>query len=487
MNTECPLIGRWRIVEVAGVRPGDLDVVSKAHLTLSPDHRWRFLFAFVEGGLESAEVSEREGAPRVDFSWRGRERDDPAWGDGWAELRGERLSGEIRVVDWAHAFVAEYDGDGTVDPDRGLYWSFSSEGHVFIAHPTLVPPGEAERSKNRLVHALAALVVKSLLSDPPTVDDARPLMLSPTKSLLRKHHVDVHGDNAFQRSARLLQALWREENDLPIGLHRDRPLGSRLAMPQAKDALSNYLTPTIRKVVRREVIEGGRGKLFSAPRIFDDLLSSQPLCFNLFGELAEDLELATHVFHRRLPDRVERVDGIEFEWSPGRRDERFTGDNSAFDVFVRYTRPDGRNGFVGIEVKYHEDLSDKPAAHRRRCDEVARGMEAFRGDALETLRTKPLQQLWRDHLLAGSMLQADSTWAEGLFVLLYPRENERCAAAASNYANCLRNRDTFAAWTLEDLSAELLLVKRAAWVRRFVDRYLDFGKVDALVGAERPD
>jgi hypothetical protein len=39
--------------------------------------------------------------------------------------------------------------------------------------------------------------------------------------------------------------------------------------------------------VRREVIHPGRdrSKLYGQPRIFNDLLSIQPLSFNLFAEL----------------------------------------------------------------------------------------------------------------------------------------------------------------------------------------------------------
>jgi len=65
-------------------------------------------------------------------------------------------------------------------------------------------------------------------------------------------------------------------------------------MPDAKNHLWNYLTDSIRDVVRAEVLGArrGDGKLFGEPRIFNDLLSSQPLCFNLFGELKRNLTLA---------------------------------------------------------------------------------------------------------------------------------------------------------------------------------------------------
>jgi hypothetical protein len=111
----------------------------------------------------------------------------------------------------------------------------------------------------------------------------------------------VASDSVFQRQLRARQSRRREAHELPIGEHNGRPLGSRLAMSFARDELANYLTPTIRRVVSDEVLGPDRdhSKLYSAPRIFDDLLSSQPLCFNLFGELKEDLTTAT-AFARRI-------------------------------------------------------------------------------------------------------------------------------------------------------------------------------------------
>ncbi|NOY94456.1 MAG: hypothetical protein GXP55_25040, partial [Deltaproteobacteria bacterium] len=170
-------------------------------------------------------------------------------------------------------------------------------------------------------------------------DDGVPssAMAPSEEAVLREHHVWVEGDNRFQRRARLLQALWREDQGLPIGEHRGLPQGSRLAMPRPEQRLEAYVTPNIRELVKREVVAGDKsaGKLYGRPRIFENLLSSQPLCFNLFGELAVDLDLASAVFRRLLPARVASVEAIEFEWSPGRGDPKYTDDNSAFDVFVR--------------------------------------------------------------------------------------------------------------------------------------------------------
>jgi hypothetical protein len=296
---------------------------------------------------------------------------------------------------------------------------------------------------------------------------------SPPEDLLRNHHAFVKSDNPFQRTVRLRQALWRERRGYPIGLHRGVPLGTRLQMPDAKTHLWNYLTDGIREVVRAEVMGAGRseGKLFKPPRIFDDLLSSQPLCFNLFGELKRGLALACRVLGRLAPSRVKTVHRIEFEHSPGRRDPRYTADRSAFDVYVEYESIGGKKGFLGIEVKYHEDMNDALASHRERYDQVAQGMGCFHANHLPDLRMKPINQLWRDHMLAGSMLLADGR-KEGTFVVLYPAANSHAAAAIQRYQACLADSSTFATWTLESFVAALEAEGAGGLPGELKDRYL---------------
>ena len=292
------------------------------------------------------------------------------------------------------------------------------------------------------------------------------------KPTLQAHAAFVQSDNRFQREARLLQSLWRERNELPIGQHRGQPLGSRLAMPFAQTTLAGYLTEGIRDVVRAEVLDrsASAGKLYARPRIFEDLLSSQPMCFNLFGELVLDLDLATSALQALEPD-IGQVETIRFEHSPGRGDAEYTGDRSAFDVFIEYTARDGARGFLGIEVKYHEALRDKAATHKTRYDEVADKMGCFDPTSRASLRTQPLQQIWRDHLLAGSLLQAGD-FHRGCFVFLYPSRNQRCAAAVASYANALTDPSTFRTWTLEAVLHALAASTSAGWVARFGERYL---------------
>lgn len=216
------------------------------------------------------------------------------------------------------------------------------------------------------------------------------------------------------------------------------------------------------------------------PRIFNNLLSSQPLCFNLFGELQQDLELATQVFNWLSEGRVHQVTDIEFEYAPARSDARYTADRSAFDVYVAFQTPEQGRGFIGIEVKYHENLKVKADMHRDRYDEIASLMACFQPQMVSRLKRPPLQQIWRDHLLAGALLHVDS-FDDGFFVFLYPQSNLHCSRGIQDYRACLRSEETFVSWSLKQVVSAIKRFTDREWIDRFHDRYLRFDKIDALL------
>jgi len=293
----------------------------------------------------------------------------------------------------------------------------------------------------------------------------------------------------YQWKLRLLQSHWRAEQELPVKYDGGKVRGAELCMPEAKQTLANYLTPTIRSVVKREV-EGpkSQGKLFDKEqKIYNHLLSSQPLCFNLFGELTEDFALASQVLGDMSNGRVAQVTAIEFEWSPKRGDPRYLGDGTAFDVYVTYQSAKGQREFLGIEVKYHENLRKKEKnnpylAHRTRYDKVAAEMGCFHEEHLDTLRQATrrqadgLQQVWRDHLLTGAHRKVDG-FDDAYFVLLYPAVNITCEEALPTYRQCLSDTRTFEAWTLEAFVSCLQQRTDDDWVRLFYDRYLDLSRL----------
>lgn len=71
--------------------------------------------------------------------------------------------------------------------------------------------------------------------------------------LLRKHDVHEPLDHRFRSAARLLQAMWREDRELPIGHYRvdgkRKKLGSRISNTAAR-AGANFMAPAITALIR---------------------------------------------------------------------------------------------------------------------------------------------------------------------------------------------------------------------------------------------
>jgi hypothetical protein len=105
-------------------------------------------------------------------------------------------------------------------------------------------------------------------------------------------------------------------------------------------------------------------------------------------------------------------------------------------------------------------------------------MGCFDAAASARLMAKPLQQVWRDHLLAGSLLaDPDAGYRDGFFAFLYPSDNDRFASAIAAYRSCLTSERSFAPWTLEGVVGALRVEGGGPWVEMFARRYVGFDRI----------
>jgi hypothetical protein len=306
--------------------------------------------------------------------------------------------------------------------------------------------------------------------------------------VLKKHHCHEPLDGRFRSAARLLQAIWRKDRGLPIGSYKveggdRRKLGSRISNA-AGLAGGNFLTPEIAYAVRRELAYREIGAMIEEERLLTNLLSSMPLCFNLFVPLKQELAKATCALHELIPSYAGDVQQILFEHSPGRGSAQFTADHSAFDVFIRYLSPEGRRGFVAIEMKYSEGMSEPLARLRPRYDELSRSSGLFIDPDGEDLRKNPFQQLWREHMLAQAMVDL-GLYDEGTFVAIAPRHNWLAQEALGAYDELLADpspgKVRFVNLTLEDVIEVIRLsdpLHAAALHRRYCDWWLVDGEIE---------
>lgn len=294
-------------------------------------------------------------------------------------------------------------------------------------------------------------------------------------------------DSRFRRAARVLQALWLKDHGIDSGGEQVlRPAESlaeyaSLLSIDAADAGKNFISPAVFHFVLKEMVMREDGAAIDEDRLLGNALSSMPLTFNVFGPVALDLPLATRVFQKLCPDFVKSVDAIAFEHSPGRRQERFLNDGTAFDVAIRVTTPDGKNGTIFVETKYSEDMSGPAARLRDRYDDVSRSVRLFKDPDSQLLRSLALEQLWRELML--SQLAVDEGITErAMFMCIAPRLNRRASAAFRVFASELapiedETRVSFVFQSLEALIDAIDETGEQELAKTLWGRYCDFERV----------
>jgi hypothetical protein len=287
----------------------------------------------------------------------------------------------------------------------------------------------------------------------------------------------------FRREARYHQALWREANHHPIGTQpirprpsdtQVRPVGSRFPLDYGRDTGANFLTAPALDAARARATNVEPHQTFDHQRLWADLLSSMALAFNLFGDLAADLERADRAVHRWFPSAPGRVSAVRFAHSPGRLDPSYLNNWRSFATAFVLELDDGARGIVAVDVEYHErnHTSTPRPENLDRYTEVAKRSGVFAPGAIDRLKApSDLCVVWLEHLLLLSMLQhSTAQWTWGRNLVVYPAANADLADSRERYRDLLADDTTFATMTLEELLDSGTLP--ADTVRLLRDRYL---------------
>jgi PD-(D/E)XK nuclease superfamily len=288
------------------------------------------------------------------------------------------------------------------------------------------------------------------------------------------------GDAPFTARMRLHQS-WYRATVLQVPCGTGPQLSSRSQYGNMLDAAAaaaglNFLTPEVFAIARARIAQGPGVEPF---RCLHNMLSSQPMCFNLFGPLVADLDLATRCMRALLPNEVDRVTEVRIEFAPAPADE-YLGDRTSFDAFVVYTRLDGTTAFLGIETKLTESFSPgeyQKQSYRRltECDG-----SLWRPEAWATMSKSEWNQLWRNHLLVEAMCRhpRPQHGTRGRSVLIRHPGDSGVAVVVEQYRSFLAAPDdTFADWPLDRVvdafAGACVEEQEAIWIERFRLRYLD--------------
>ena len=89
---------------------------------------------------------------------------------------------------------------------------------------------------------------------------------------------------------------------------------SNMLDPVSAQAGLNYLSPLIFAKVKDRLAAGGG--VLEPYRLLHNMLSSQPMCFNLFGPLVDAPERASRLLGALIGDDLARVTRVSIEWAP---------------------------------------------------------------------------------------------------------------------------------------------------------------------------
>lgn len=288
-------------------------------------------------------------------------------------------------------------------------------------------------------------------------------------------------DPPLRNKYRLLQS-WYRENVLhaDYGTYQGKPVGNRLSEEAVKShpALNFYSTEIVRFAEETSERVGREGGTLEVGRLKHNMLSSTPLCFNLFGALRDEQDFA-RLLNATLDISVAEIEDVMCEWAPPKAGA--LGDRTAFDAFVSYKTPEGGRGFLGIETKYTEPFSES-VYDTAKYRELTESSGWFNPGAADALAPRLTNQLWRNVLLATTLTQSGN-YEEGWSVVLTLRDDDRAQRAKAildqhlspdarvrwvSYENVVDRADTFPS-----------LAEWAKWFRR---RYLDLTPIASTYG-----
>lgn len=316
--------------------------------------------------------------------------------------------------------------------------------------------------------------------------------------------------NSFRARAEARQRRFRaQELQLGYGTH-----AHWLKKEDAEWGANLYGRALAEVLVRAD---GGKG--VDTDRTLGNMLSSQAMCFNIFGNLRteEGLAVATRALRRFRPS-IQEVKRIHIEYTPP---NAVFGDQSGrggvdCDVLIEYDAPQGKRGLLAIETKFVEQEFSACAFRKRAgitspgvasCKEGTCHREDFSGclyagkkkgylywdwsSKLGTLNADVLRgdspcpfggglwQLWVNHTLVHAEAH-DRQLQEAAFAVCAPRGNEallKGGETIATFRHLLTNPASMLFIPLEDLVDALELSIGPGrfsqdWVAYLRQRYL---------------
>jgi hypothetical protein len=313
---------------------------------------------------------------------------------------------------------------------------------------------------------------------------------------------EYKGDSMFVAECRRLQSIYRYEIGEEIHPYTDRYgnvhyYGNYISNGEnpKEGCWKNFLTEHAFNYAKDRVEHKKKYETIEGDRLFNNLLSSQPMAFNLFCPLRqmreESPETATKVIKAALPGYpIHIVTEVELEFIPENHME-LTGDKSAMDAIIRFEDEHGKKGFIAVETKYSENLGtnvaydkdkDGKKIPRAKSIEAVKELQCFKleEERLIIEGKKGLTQIYRNFLLSETY--GLDKGLQSYSIILAPEKHPSTDDEFKSLHNELRDeyKDKIKNIYLEEFVNNIVSVcpeEYKSVFERFHDRYLNWDKL----------
>ena len=320
----------------------------------------------------------------------------------------------------------------------------------------------------------------------------------------KEYGEEYNGDSRFVADCRKLQSIYRVEIDEEIRPYTDRYgnvhyYGNYISNGEIpkEGCWKNFLTGYAFDYAKKRVNPENKKpyETIESDRLFNNLLSSQPMAFNLFCPLQQMLKesskIATKVIKAALPNYpIHKVTEVELEFIPKEYKE-LTGDKSAMDAIIRFEDEDGKNGFIAIETKYSENLGTNIAydrdengnkTPRKQSLKAVQELNCFNSDVESRIISGGIRltQIYRNFLLSEKYGQYKGL--NSYSIILAPKAHPSTDNEFKSLHNELKEeyRTKINNIHLEDFVNAIIINcpdEYRVVFERFYDRYLNFDKL----------
>lgn len=255
--------------------------------------------------------------------------------------------------------------------------------------------------------------------------------------------------------------------------------------------LENYALQELSDIKKRE-------RLTDEERLMTNLLSSQPMAFNIFLPLKwNDYSIATCVFSNLFPElKILSIDNIRLEYVPGDDNGKakrvIQTDNSCFDVYIEYTDLSKSKAGIGIEVKYTESFSqsDYNKVEGEKKERYIRAIntynQTFNHKNTEKYLSPKFNQLFRNQLLAVEV--NDKFKMNCVQIVLHSSQDTKCIEPIEEFQNLLNQQNVFFTLTIEQFISAILKCtpdndERKQLYESIFNRYCNYSLLNKVIYA----